>query len=224
MGFRRKYRKQAIQLLEQDLEKDNNINSSKELLNWINTKHINKVEEYLNHVGFRRNTIKEAIQTLEQDLIDREKQVLNSQDFKGSFKIDPNSIAWKHHENVVITKIKSLYKCESRKNNGSIENFSLFNHDLLSHPWLLKEDGTSKLQKLSDREIISNMAFIFEETNFWDYQPKNKEITEDMKSLNCMNEKELNKLKYEKRLEWYFDIIKKRLQKDKELNEEFGFK
>jgi hypothetical protein len=200
-------------------EKDRNKNNAKNLLHEINVKHINKVKDYLKHMGFRRNAIKKVIKILEQDLIDREKQILNSRDFKSFYKIDPKSTAWIHRENEFITKIKSLYKRESRQNNGPIKTISLFNYDLLSHPWLLKKDGTPKLKKLSDREIISNMAYIFAETNFWDYQPTNKEITEDMKSLNSKSEEQLNKLKYEKRLELYFDRIKKRLQIDKKLNE-----
>jgi hypothetical protein len=199
--------------------KDRNINNGKCLLHEINEKHINKVKDFLKHMGFRRNAIKEAIQILKQDLIDREKQILNSQDFKYWYKIDPKSTAWKHHENEVVTKIKSLYKRELRQNNGSIKTISIFNCDLLSHPQLLNEDGTPKLQILSDREIISNMAYIFAETNFWEDQPTNREIAEDMKSLDHISDDRLKKLKFKKRLELYFDRIKKRLQKDKELNE-----
>jgi tRNA U34 5-carboxymethylaminomethyl modifying GTPase MnmE/TrmE len=175
-----------------------NIDNAKKQLHEINEGHINKVKEFLKHMGFRRKARKETIQTLENDLIDREKQILGSQDFKYFFKIDPESRAWKHRENEVITKIKSLYKNPLEQNNGSLKTISLLK---------------------SDRKIISNMAYIFAEIDFWDDKPTNREIAEDMKSLNSISEKLLNKLKNEKRLELYFDRIKKRLQKDKELNE-----
>jgi hypothetical protein len=84
-------------------------------------------------------------------------------------------------------------------------------------------DGRSKLEDLSDREIISNMAFIFVETNFWDDKPKNTDITKNIKWLNSMDEEQINKVKYEKRLELYFGRIKKKLQKNKKLEEEYQF-
>jgi ribosomal protein L20A (L18A) len=162
------------------------IDNAKKQFHEINKKHINKTKEFLKHMGFRLKARRAAIQILEKDLIDREKQILDSQDFKSFYKIHVESPAWKHRENEVMAKIKSLYKKEVKQDNGSLKTTSLFNYDLSSHPWLLNKDDTSKLQELSDRKIISNMAYIFAEIDFWNDKPTNSEIAEDIKSLNSM--------------------------------------
>jgi hypothetical protein len=157
---------------------------------------LDSYEKLLELRRYKSETIQKTLEPLRAELDAHIKWASQSKELQSEAPINGHDLV--DMENIVINQIRPLYKKEELQADGSRKTVSLFNTNLSSNPRILDQDGSPKLENLSDRQIASNMAIIFSLTDFWGDKPSDNGIANNEKLIE------------NRRRELYFDRLRKR--------------
>jgi hypothetical protein len=157
---------------------------------------LDSYEKLLESRRYKSETIQKTLEPLRAELDAHIDWASQSKVLQSEVPINGHDLV--EFENIAINQIRPLYKIEELQADGSRKAVSLFNTNLSSNPITLNQDGSPKLEDLSDRQIDSNMAIIFSVTDFWGDKPSDNEIANNEKLIE------------NRRRELYFGRLRKR--------------